>query len=91
VASPVSQLFWAALATCAWVAGLFFLRFWRDSRDRLFLFFCFAFWVLALHWLGLFVVRPGEESRHYLYVLRLVAFVLIAVGIVDKNRRGRFP
>jgi hypothetical protein len=29
------------------------------------------------------------ESRHALYLLRLAAFVLIIIGIVDKNRRER--
>jgi len=30
--------------------------------------------------------RSGAESRHWFYVLRLLAFALIAIGIVDKNR-----
>jgi hypothetical protein len=28
------------------------------------------------------------ESRHYVYVLRLLAFLLLIAGIVDKNRRS---
>ncbi len=82
----IQLFFWGALAMASWVAGLFFLRFWRVSRDRLFLFFGAAFWVFAANWVGL-AIYPSEETRHYVYVIRLVAFVLILVGIIDKNRR----
>ena len=85
--TAVNQFFWGALSICALIAGLFFLRFWKETRDRLFLFFCLAFWTLALHWVGLGIANPGVETRHYLFVLRLAAFVLIVVGIIDKNRR----
>src|SRR5262245_60048104 len=37
-------------ATAGWTAGLFFFRFWRDTRDRLFLLFGTAFWLLSLTW-----------------------------------------
>lgn len=77
---------WGALATASAIVALYFLRFWTQSRDRLFLFFATAFVALALHWLGLGLVQPSVESRHYLYVLRLLAFLLILVGIIDKNR-----
>jgi hypothetical protein len=85
--TSMNHILWGALAMGSWVAGLFFLRFWRVSRDRLFLFFCAAFWVLAANWFGLATIHPSQETRHYVYLLRLVAFVLILVGIIDKNRR----
>jgi len=72
-------------------AGLFFLRFWRDTHDRLFALFAVAFWLLALNWLGLAVVAEPEEARTLLYLVRLAAFVLIIVAIVDKNRAARRP
>lgn len=79
---------WGALSASSATAGLFFFRFWRESRDRLFVFFAVAFWMLALHWLGLSVVNPGVEVRHELYLVRLAAFVLIIIGIFDKNLRS---
>jgi hypothetical protein len=85
---PLTPFFWGVLAAQAWVAGLFFLRFWRESGDRLFAFFAFAFWTLTLHWIGLAVVMPGVESRHQLYLLRLLAFLILIVGILDKNARA---
>jgi hypothetical protein len=80
-----------AIAMASWIAGLFFLRFWRDTRDRLFLIFALAFWLLGLTRLGLALLqpRPLEESHTYLYWVRLLAFVLILVAIVDKNRPRR--
>jgi hypothetical protein len=77
-------------ATAGWIAGLFFVRFWRNTGDRLFLFFGFAFWLLALSWLVLAVLDPTDETRPYVYAIRLVAFVLIIVATIDKNRpRGQ--
>jgi hypothetical protein len=91
ITGAVNLVLWGALSMAAWVAGLFFLRFWRLSRDRLFAFFAIAFWLLGLNWLALALVNPGRESQHELYVVRLIAFVLIIIGIVDKNRRSRLP
>lgn len=81
--------FWGALSAFSLVAGLFFLRFWRLSRDRLFLFFAAAFWTLAVHWTVLAVFDPDAETMHYHYLARLLAFGLIIAGVLDKNRRGR--
>jgi len=76
-----------ALAALAFVAGLFFLRYWHASGDRFFLFFTAAFWLMAINWGGIAAVGPADETRPYLYLLRLGAFVLIALAILDKNRR----
>jgi len=75
-----------ANATAALVAGLFFLRFWRQTADRLFASFAFAFWLLSLQWLLLGLTAPDYELRPLLYGIRLVAFALIIGAIVDKNR-----
>jgi Family of unknown function (DUF5985) len=73
-----------------WAVGLMFLRLWRDSGDRLFAMFGAAFWVLALNWMALAIVTPAAETQHVFYLIRLVAFGLIILGIIDKNRpRGR--
>jgi len=84
----MNQLLYGALAMAAWLAGLFFLRFWRVTRDRLFVFFVLAFWLLALNWLGLGLVPSTLEARHEVYLLRLLAFGLISAGVLDKNRRS---
>ena len=76
----------AVSAMGAWVAGLMFFRFWRESRDRLFALFGTAFWLLALSWALLALFSPTEDTRSYIYAVRLLAFILIIVGIIDKNR-----
>jgi hypothetical protein len=80
---------WGATAMGSWTAGLFFLRFWWRSRDRLLLIFALAFWVLALNWTVLALTpTAATEARNYAYVIRLVAFLLLLAGIVVKNRRS---
>lgn len=77
-----------ALATASAIAGLFFLRFWRSSRDRLFLFFSLAFWLLGANWLARACIVWDARDQHEIYVLRLIAFALIIAGVIDKNRRA---
>lgn len=68
--------------------ALFFLRFWRQSRDRLFILFASAFTVLAVQRSAL-TLWEGHQNSAWLYALRLAAFVIILAAIVDKNRPGR--
>lgn len=65
------------------VAGLFFVRFWRETGDRFFLLFGIAFWLQAGVRLGLSAF--GGDERLYLYLLRLAAYLLILVAIAQKN------
>ena len=70
------------------VSALIFLRFWKQSRDRLFGFFAGAFVLLGLNY-ALLAFNPREsEIRAYLYLVRLAAFVVIILGILDKNRKS---
>jgi hypothetical protein len=77
---------WGTLATTTWVIGLVFFRYWAETKDRFFAFFGAAFWVFCANWVALAVINPTDETRHYVYLIRLVAFVLILVAIIDKNR-----
>jgi len=77
------------IAMASIVAALFFARYWKMSGDRLFAFFALAFSALALNWSVLSLLNPAVEAQHYVYLIRLLAFVLIIAGIVDKNRRER--
>lgn len=78
----------ATVLACA-VTGLYFLRFWRKTRDRLFVIFAIAFWTLGVNWLALSFTHPEAEYRPALYLIRLLAFLLILFGIYDKNRAAR--
>lgn len=70
------------------VAGFFFLRFWKRTRDSLFLAFAAAFWLLGLGQALLALTDIPVEERSWLYLLRLAAFSLILVSIWRKNRRA---
>jgi hypothetical protein len=80
------DLLHGALTMGSLVASLFFLRFFRQSRDRLFAMFSAAFAILAVNWTAMPFVPPEYESRELFYLLRLVSFTIIIVAIVDKNR-----
>jgi hypothetical protein len=70
------------------VAGLFFWRFWNITSDRLFLYFSLGFFLETLgrmlRGLDMFSL---EEHEPVIYLIRLIAYGLIIIGIVDKNRK----
>jgi hypothetical protein len=87
--TPVEGLVAGALAMGFLTAGLFFLKFWRRTRDGLFLAFSAAFGLMAVgNALPVLLGTPHEE-RSGIYLFRLAAFVLIIVAVLVKNlRRG---
>lgn len=84
----MKEFLWGMLTLSSAVASLLFLRYARITRDRLFSYFAAAFLVMAFNWLGLALIEPNTEERYLAYFLRLIAFVLIIIGIVDKNIRA---
>ncbi len=68
-------------------SAVFFARFWRETRDRLFVLFAIAFAVLGVSRMLLALVAFGHEAQPYLYIIRFSAFLLIACAVIDKNRR----
>jgi hypothetical protein len=85
----MEQIIVGAIATGYTAAGLFFLRFWRDTNDRLFSMFAFAFFVLAIN--RVVAGLLPESDRHWVYWVRFAAFALILLAILDKNRAGTRP
>jgi uncharacterized protein DUF5985 len=83
----MNELLSGVLFTGYFIAGLFFLRFWVTSRDRLFAMFAAAFWMLALQRVLIAITRNWIEDQSLFYLIRLLAFTIIVVAIVDKNRR----
>ena len=78
----------AVSATAAWISATIFVRYWRDSRDLLFAYFALAFALLGLSWALLSVVNPTGDGSPYVYGLRLIAFVLIVIAVLLKNREA---
>jgi len=67
------------------VAAVMFLRFWRRTKDRLFLAFSAAFVLLATNQVLAAALEAGDERTPYVYSLRVLGFLLILWAIVDKN------
>lgn len=74
-----------AVVMASAVAALFFLKFWRQTRDRFFLFFAAAFALDAVTRLLLALIPLSHEQEPLFYLARLVTFSLIIYAIVDKN------
>ena len=83
------QFCWGVLAMASLAAGLFFVRYWKVTGERLFAFFAMAFAMLSINYVVLEAVEPAFEARHLIYLIRLAGFLLIIAGIVDKNRGVR--
>jgi hypothetical protein len=83
----MEQFIMGAIAMASSIVALFFLRFWRETGDRLFAIFALAFLLLGITRLGLALSPQELEGHTHWYWVRLAAFVLILVAIVDKNRR----
>jgi uncharacterized membrane protein len=74
------------IVTTSLLAGMFFLKFWRRTGDPLFMAFAAAFLIESLNRMFfLFMERPNEGSP-IVYTVRLLAFLLILIAIVRKNR-----
>lgn len=85
---PAVVNFLYGVAACgSWAIAICFLRYWRDTSDRLFLLFAVAFVLLSVDWMSIVALQPAAELRHLTYLWRLAAFVVIGAAIWDKNRR----
>jgi hypothetical protein len=82
----LNQFFAGAASVSLLVIAMFFFRFWKRTRDRLFLFFASAFLILMLERLIRASMEIETEWAPYVYMVRLAAFVVIIIGVVDKNR-----
>ena len=75
------------IVTASLVAGTFFLKFWGQTRDFLFLAFGIAFLTEAVNRINfLFLIAPNEGAAS-IYVVRLLAFLLILSGVLYKSGR----
>ena len=79
------QVLLGATAMASLAVATFFLKFWRRTRDSLFLFFAAGFAIDAVSrlWRGLSQVT--DESEPIYYLPRLVMFGLIMIAIIRKN------
>ena len=85
----MSEFLQGATMLASLAVALFFLTFWRRTRDPLFAVFAGAFTLFAVNRALLAALDPTSETRLWVYATRAAAFALIAFAIVGKNlRRG---
>ena len=77
------------IVTSTFVAAMFFLRFWRRTRDGLFFAFGLAFLIETFNRCAVLLNDTPEDGFSWIYVVRLASYVVILAGIVQKNRRPR--
>jgi hypothetical protein len=81
----MNDILTGAIVMGSLVIALFFLRFWRNTHDRLFLYFALSFGIEAVHRLYSALRNDGGESSPLHYLVRLVAYGLIIWAILEKN------
>lgn len=85
VNAPLNLFLLGAISMALLVAGLYFLKFWRQTHDSLFLVFALSFFVEAVNRTLLALSDNPREGEPIFYIIRLLSFVLILGGIVSKN------
>ena len=81
----MNHLLVGAIAMASLVVALFFLRFWRSTGDRFFLFFALSFLIEGVNRVALAPASSAEEAPEF-YLVRLLSYGLIIYAIWDKNR-----
>jgi hypothetical protein len=74
-----------ALAMACFIAALYFLRFWKHTHDRFFLFFAVSFFIQGGDRMVQAFISPSPENIPVHYLMRLFAFGLILYAFVEKN------
>jgi Family of unknown function (DUF5985) len=75
-----------AVAMASFTISLFFIRFWRLTRDTFFLFFAAAFFVEGAERLLAGVIPHSDAQEPVFYGLRLLSFMIIMYAVISKNR-----
>lgn len=85
----MNQMLMGGIAVASFLVGVFFLRFWRQTGDRFFLYFALSFWIEAANRVVLGLLADAGEDDVLFYSVRVVAYGLILVAIWHKNRAPR--
>ena len=89
-------VFLSGVTTATFFASsVFFVKFWRASRDKFFLLFAMACALLGLERLTLAIFFPSHnsdlvdpgEAQFWIYLIRAAAFSLILLAFIQRNRK----
>ncbi|WP_322400415.1 DUF5985 family protein [Massilia luteola] len=87
--NELNDLFAGGIAMASFVIALCFLRFWRSSRDRFFLYFALSFGIEGVHRIVSALSYDDNEDSPLHYLVRLLAYGLILWAILEKNLPAR--
>lgn len=86
IAHPVTDTFLLGfIAGAAFAACLFFLRFWKDTRDSLFFAFAAFFALLSVSEALLLNFPSPNEGSPWLFLVRLLSVLIVLAAILKKN------
>ena len=87
---PLADIFLLGfVAACSLVAGLFFLRFWRSTRDTLFLAFAAFFIIQGGSYAFIVSLSHPNEGSLWIFLIRLLSVLLVLGAILWKNTGKR--
>jgi uncharacterized membrane protein HdeD (DUF308 family) len=81
----IDRFLLGVIATASITAGVFFLKFWRNTRDSFFLAFAASFIIEGLNRAAVLLVNRPNEGSPLTYLVRLLSFLLILGAILRKN------
>jgi len=81
-----NYLLTGAIGMASLIAALFFLRFWKTTRDRFFLYFAVSFLIQGVNRFFLAQGVNAMDDTPIGYFFRLLAYMLIVIAVVEKNR-----
>lgn len=74
------------IAIASLAVTVFFLRYWRSTHDRFFLYFALSFALEGVNRVVIYhFVGTNEDAPGY-YLVRLLSYGLIVAAVIDKNR-----
>jgi hypothetical protein len=83
----VDYLLTGAIGMASLIAALFFLRYWKTTRDRFFLYFAVSFLIQGVNRFFLMQGTDASDETPIGYFFRLAAYMLIVIAVIEKNRR----
>jgi hypothetical protein len=84
----MNEMLIGAIASLCFVIGLFFLRYWKTSGDRFFLYFAISFLIESVNRVSLCVFFDLKEASPIYYLIRLIAYSFIIFAIIQKNKKS---
>lgn len=86
---PLTFFFSGIIFTSFGFAGIFFLKFWKKTKERFFLAFALACWALSIERIAMLIESKNNETSAWVYLFRLVAFFLVFLAVYHANQQKR--